>query len=595
MIKQLFFCYVFLISFSLVSQEVITDLAHNPYLKNFKFTHKNSKSSLSLPFIDDFSYDSNIVSSDLWQYSTVYVNRTYPINPPTIGVITFDGLDENGFARDFSSNSSEPSDTLLSKKIDLSSVSSAYFLFFFQAKGLGDAPEPLDKLILEFKNDSLQWETVWISEDTILEDFTKVIKVINQNRFLFDEFQFRFVNYATVSGNFDHWHVDYIKIDELQSVADTLQLNDASFVYSSPSFLKRYQEMPWSHFLNNEADELKDSIDILLRNNDAASNIDYQFNVFNNGNQVYHYPLIGVSRNVTVLDYDQVGNFSFTDPPILIQSNIFTSFEIDSASFLVENILGTNSSDNKLNDTLFYVQNFHSHFAYDDGTAESAYGINVSGAQIAYEFKLNRPDTLRAIQMYFPQMLDSVNDIPFKLTVWDDLSSTGNILYQQEVFPYHTQNGNYYTYLIDEPFKLVGTFYVGWEQSTEDLLNIGLDKNNVSNSYMFYNIGSGWNQSSYLGSWMIRPVLSMKPIVSSVDYVSFDTKIYPNPVDTYCFVKTSENNCIIKVFSVHGVMQKQIFSKNSLTKLDLKDFSSGIYFIEILQNNKREYKKIILQ
>ena len=595
MIKQLFFCYVFLISFSLVSQEVITDLAHNPYLKNFKFTHKNSKSSLSLPFIDDFSYDSNIVSSDLWQYSTVYVNRTYPINPPTIGVITFDGLDENGFARDFSSNSSEPSDTLLSKKIDLSSVSSAYFLFFFQAKGLGDAPEPLDKLILEFKNDSLQWETVWISEDTILEDFTKVIKVINQNRFLFDEFQFRFVNYATVSGNFDHWHVDYIKIDELQSVADTSQLNDASFVYSSPSFLKRYQEMPWSHFLNNEADELKDSIDILLRNNDAASNIDYQFNVFNNGNQVYHYPLIGVSRNVTVLDYDQVGNFSFTDPPILLQSNIFTSFEIDSASFLVENILGTNSSDNKLNDTLFYVQNFHSHFAYDDGTAESAYGINVSGAQIAYEFKLNRPDTLRAIQMYFPQMLDSVNDIPFKLTVWDDLSSTGNILYQQEVFPYHTQNGNYYTYLIDEPFKLVGTFYVGWEQSTEDLLNIGLDKNNVSNSYMFYNIGSGWNQSSYLGSWMIRPVLSMKPIVSSVDYVSFDTKIYPNPVDTYCFVKTSENNCIIKVFSVHGVMQKQIFSKNSLTKLDLKDFSSGIYFIEILQNNKREYKKIILQ
>ena len=94
---------------------------------------------------------------------------------------------------------------------------------------------------------------------------------------------------------------------------------------------------------------------------------------------------------------------------------------------------------------------------------------------------------------------------------------------------------------------------------------------------------------------MIRPVLSMKPIVSSVDYVSFDTKIYPNPVDTYCFVKTSENNCIIKVFSVHGVMQKKIFSKNSLTKLDLKDFSSGIYFIEILQNNKREYKKIILQ
>lgn len=595
MFPKFFFSCCFLISLSLNAQEIVSNLYSNPFLNNCKFKNNHEKSSLTLPFIDDFSYDSHIVNFDLWEYSTVFVNTTYPINPPTIGVITFDGLDENGLARDLSSNSSEPSDTLLSRKIDLSMVTSAYILFYFQAKGLGDAPEFQDKLFLEFKNDSLVWETVWISDDTILQDFTKVVKVINQQRFLFDEFQFRFVNHATISGNFDHWHIDYIKMDELQSVTDTSELNDASFVYNSPSFLQRYQEMPWSHFLNNELDELKDSIDILLRNNNAATNIDYQFNVFENGSQVFHYPLIGVSRNVTVLDYEQAGNFSFTNPPILLQSNIFNSFQIDSASFIVENIIGTNSSDNKSNDTLLYSQHFYSHFAYDDGTAESAYGINVSGAQLAYEFKLNRPDTLRAVQMYFPQMLDSVNDIPFKLTVWDNLSSSGSILYQQEVFPYHTQNGDYYTYLIDEPFQLVGTFYVGWEQTTDDLLNIGLDKNNISNTYMYYNIGSGWNQSSYFGSWMIRPVLSMKPIVSSLEDYYQNTKIYPNPVDTYCFIETIENNSIINVFSIHGVMQKQIFSNTSLTKLDLKDLSSGIYFIEILQNNNKEYKKIILQ
>ncbi len=594
MIKRLFFICIFLISFSLTSQEIVTDLFHNPLLNNFKF-HNNNKSSLSLPFVDDFSYNSHTVNFDLWEHSTVFVNRTYPINPPTIGVITFDGLDEYGLARNLSSTSSEPSDTLLSKKIDLSMISSAYLLFYYQAQGIGDAPEFQDKLLLEFKNDSLTWETVWVSEDTILEDFTKVIQVINQPRFLFNEFQFRFVNYASISGNFDHWHVDYVKMDELQSSSDTTELNDVSFVYNSPSFLKRYQEMPWSHFLNNEADELKDSIDILLRNNDAPTNIDYQFNVYNNGNQVYHYPLIGISRNVTVLDYNQVGNFSFNSPPILLQSNIFNSFQSDSLSFLVQNIIGTNSSDNKLNDTLLYSQNFYSHFSYDDGTAESAYGINVSGAQLAYEFKLNRPDTLRAVQMYFPQMLDSVNDIPFKLTIWDNLSPSGNILYQQEVFPFHTQNGNFYTYYIDEPFQLVGTFYVGWEQTTADLLNIGLDKNNISNSYMYYNIGSGWNQSSYLGSWMIRPLVSMKPIISSLDDYSSNIKIYPNPVDTYCFIETIENNNIINIYSIQGILQKQIFSKALLTKLDLKDLPSGIYIIEISQNHSKEYKKIILK
>ena len=128
MIKRLFFICIFLISFSLTSQEIVTNLFHNPLLNNFKF-HNNNKSSLSLPFVDDFSYNSHTVNFDLWEHSTVFVNRTYPINPPTIGVITFDGLDEYGLARNLSSTSSEPSDTLLSKKIDLSTVSSAYLLF----------------------------------------------------------------------------------------------------------------------------------------------------------------------------------------------------------------------------------------------------------------------------------------------------------------------------------------------------------------------------------------------------------------------------------------------------------------------------------
>ena len=123
----------------------------DPVLADYKYKINPFKSTLSLPFIDDFSYDSHQVDNDLWMESSVFVNRTYPINPPTIGVATFDGLDANGFARDFSpSTSSEPSDTLLSQTIDLSGISSAYFMFYYQAKGMGDAPQQLDKLVLEF-------------------------------------------------------------------------------------------------------------------------------------------------------------------------------------------------------------------------------------------------------------------------------------------------------------------------------------------------------------------------------------------------------------------------------------------------------------
>ena len=200
----------------------------------------------------------------------------------------------------------------------------------------------------------------------------------------------------------------------------------------------------------------------------------------------------------------------------MIDNQIFPVSSADSAEFIFRNSIKTEPSDFKNNDTVFYLQRFYSHFAYDDGSAESAYGINVQGAKLAYEFKLNRPDTLRAIQMYFPQMLDSVNHIPFKLTIWDNINGSGSIIYQQEVKPVHTKHGAFHTYHLDSLFQLVGTFYIGWEQTTNDLLNIGLDKNLHANQYMYYNVGAGWNNSQFPGSWMMRPVVSQKQLISEV-------------------------------------------------------------------------------
>ena len=586
----------FLIFFSALSkaQEVVSNLISNPQLSKNQFI-SNNKLVVNLPFIDDFSYNSSVVDSSLWQNSSVFVNRTYPINPPTLGVATFDGLNEKGLARDFSPFSiSEPSDTLLSRPIDMSGLTSAYLMFYFQGKGIGDAPQIQDKLVLEFLRDSV-WEQKWVSNGITMSEFEKVVVIIDSVHYLTNNFQFRFRNYATISGNFDHWHIDYVKLDELLSSSDTMDLNDVAFVYNSPSFLKRYYEMPWTHFLNNESSELKDSIDIIIRNNSASINVDYQFNIFENNNQIFHYPTIGVSRNVSILDYDTIGNFSFSNPPINISNNPFNSFQMDSTIFNIQHIIGTASSDNKLNDTLYHNQNFLSHFAYDDGTCEAAYGLNVTGAKIAYKFKLNRPDTLRAVQMYFPQMLDSVNDIPFQLTIWNDLNGIGNIVYQQEIFPVHTENGAYHTYYIDQPFKIVGTFYVGWEQTTGDLLNIGLDKNNQANDYMFYNVGAGWNVSSYLGSWMIRPVLSMQEIVSSTINEKLQFRVFPNPASSKFYIQTIDKNSVISIFSMQGVLIHRFNMTSNFQKVNVKNLSAGVYIVELLNEKNRRYQKIIVK
>ena len=583
------------IALFLSSQEVCTDLVVDP-----KYSINNSNLFTKgfpndLPFFDDFSTENISVSNNLWDLSSVKVTRNYAINPPSIGVATFDGLNEYGLARDFSViNSSAPSDTLLSKPIDLSGLSAAFFMFYFQGKGLGDAPESEDKLVLEFFNGSI-WVEKWSSLGVAMQEFEKEVIIIDSAQYLTVDFKFRFRNYATISGNFDHWHIDYLVINELLNISDTTELNDVSFVYSSPSFLNRYYEMPWTHFLNNEATELKDSIDIILRNNSASVNVDFQFNVYENNSQIYHYPIVGVSRNITILDYDTIGNFSFTNPPIDIQSNIFSSFELDSTSFLVQYIIKTSTSDVKYNDTLYHNQNFFSHFAYDDKSAESAYGINTNGAMLAYEFKLNRPDTLRAIQMYFPQMLDSVSNIPFKLTIWKDINGQGNILYQQDVYPVHTENGNYHTYYLDSLFQLVGTFYVGWEQTTNDLLNIGLDKNNNANEYMYYNVGSGWLNSSYLGSWMIRPILSMNQIVSNIPEINNTYSVYPNPAKSSIFIQSTANSNLISIYTSNGILIRKFKSNFDRIQIDVNDLTRGIYILEISNDSGINYQKIFIQ
>ena len=593
--KYIFLVFFNCIAFFLSSQEVCTDLVIDPIysLNNTNLLNKGFPNDFL--FFDDFSAENVFVNNNLWDFSSVKVTRNYAINPPSLGVATFDGLNEYGLARDFSViNSSAPSDTLLSKPIDLSGLSAAFFMFYFQGKGLGETPEIQDKLVLEFFNGSF-WVEKWSSFGVAMLEFEKEVIIIDSAQYLTNDFKFRFRNYATISGNFDHWHIDYLVINELLNVSDTTELNDVSFVYSSPSFLKRYYEMPWTHFLNNEANELKDSIDIILRNNSASVNVDFQFNVYENNSQIYHYPIIGVSRNVTILDYDTIGNFSFTNPPIDIQSNIFNSFELDSASFLVQYIIKTSNSDIKNNDTLYHDQNFLSHFAYDDKSAESAYGINTNGAMLAYEFKLNRPDTLRAIQMYFPQMLDSVSDIPFKLTIWKDINGQGNVLYQQDVYPVHTENGNYHTYYLDSLFQLVGTFYVGWEQTTDDLLNIGLDKNNNANEYMYYNVGSGWLNSSYLGSWMIRPILSMNQIVSNIPNKNNTYSVYPNPATHNLFIESTDNSNLISIYTLNGILIRKFKYNLNIIQIDVNDIASGAYILKISNDSGVNYQKILIQ
>ena len=490
--KRLIFLFIFS-SFIVKSQEFISPLISNSHLKEYNVMFFKNKSSLSIPFIDDFSNQSFSPDSNLWQDNSVFINRNYGVNPITIGVATFDGL--NSFGRPYNmtltGTDSENADTLSSQKIDLSNVDTAYFMFYYQAQGNGDNPQITDSLILEFYSgiDSLGnelWHTIWKKEGSVFHEFKKFVYVFTDAKYLNSEFKFRFRNLASVTGNFDHWNVDYVKLDEYNNSSDTSFLNDVAFVRNTPQILKRYREIPWIHFVNDVMQEMNDSLEIILKNNtDIIQSIDYRYDVYNeNGNLVYHYPVLGgnnSTRNVDVPPFNISGTYAFNSPPIMLDNQIFPVSSADSAEFIFRNSIKTDPFDFKNNDTVSHLQKFYSHFAYDDGSAESAYGINVQGAKLAYEFKLNRPDTLRIVQMKFVEMHEDLTNNQFALTIWGNNNGIPGIeVYKDTVVIDYKDRGQFTNYYLRNGVGLVGTFFIGWEQITNEILNLGLDKNTVS-------------------------------------------------------------------------------------------------------------------
>ena len=75
-----------------------------------------------------------------------------------------------------------------------------------------------------------------------------------------------------------------------------------------------------------------------------------------------------------------------------------------------------------MNDTLYHFQRFD-HYSYDDGSAEAAYGLVGSGAELAVQFSPPNgiEDTIKSILIHFSPSVNDASTNPFFIQVWDDL------------------------------------------------------------------------------------------------------------------------------------------------------------------------------
>ena len=106
------------------AQEFLTGITQNSILvKAYNSnTPKGTRDiSVRLPFTEDFSNYTGYPSSELWTDRKCFVNNTFAIAPPSIGVATFDALDENGKIYAHADRTTFPADTLTSVCIRLDS------------------------------------------------------------------------------------------------------------------------------------------------------------------------------------------------------------------------------------------------------------------------------------------------------------------------------------------------------------------------------------------------------------------------------------------------------------------------------------------
>ena len=489
--------------------------------------------TLDLPFEDDFSNVGPRPSYAHWIDASVYRNNDMAVRPPSQGFVTFDGLDSAGYPYDASSLLAVGrADRLQSLPIRLGSYGpqdSLYLSFAYQPAGWCESPEPVDSFLLEFSTRSGLWQRVWFALGGTLQPFRTVMVPVRDTGFLYDGFAMRWSSYGSLTGLVDVWHLDYVRLASGRNAGDSLR-NDVSPVHTNATYLRPYRSMPFDQFMADTLRFLNPLHGYDLNNNGVATSVNHRYQVFQDGgaapwlsSPVLNLPNLGTAQN-----------FGMVYPRFVVPIA-----GGDSVDLVLEYGTQANGDVNPANDTLRERVRWWNYLAYDDGTAETGYGINVVAGSVANKFWLARPDSLRGVWMYFTQAAANASNELFVLKVWSQVQERGRgatEIYRSNI-PYRPvygdSIGHFVFFGIDPPLPVSDSFYVGWQQETPGLLNIGLDRNDTLVRYnRWFNTQGIWEESSIAGSWMIRPVLggpfrypaSVAPASSRML-----NKCYPNP------------------------------------------------------------------
>jgi len=581
------------------AQEFLMPLRENIVIRDRAAAKNNvvqKPTILTLPFFEDFTDDDPYPNTERWADRYVYINNTMGRQPVSRGVATFDALNEKGavYYDNIDAYTRISADTLTSRAIDLSGhvpADSVYLSFFYQPKGYGFFPKPSDSLSLYLLKSNGVWEKVWSqSSDTTQQPFRQVMIPVTDTGYFNSNFKMRWINLATIGISNSHWNLDYIRLDEGRSWSDTT-IRDIAFTRDPLPILNDFSAMPFRHFKTNPASFLAGNLTATLQNIGTASqNVTsgYTATVQATGSQLGTGSTANTAAAHTQTDISfpmyNAGSYTPADPNgrIVYEHRFYCS--------------STYPGEPKENDTIVYRQVFDNYFAYDDGTAEQAYFLNLLPAAPGYtavEYALYRPDTLRGIAVRFATTLPSGSLKQFAIGVYRDIAVNGGsdqLLYQESfLYPEYEDTINKFSvYSFSQPLVMEpGTFYISIIQAagSSDSLQIALDANRSGANHRYFKVEHTWEPSLLNGALLLRPLLGAPlPVgISQAHLPELAWDMYPNPAGRALHVRIPDLKGTGATYSITDVQGRTLLSgpASRNTDIDLRSLSPGIYFVRI--------------
>jgi hypothetical protein len=585
-----------LVEFAPIQNQKIKN--HNPIEENSRILQGNS-----LPFWDDFSQGIDTLK---WTLSGVSYTETIGLNAPSIGMILFDGVDVNGNPYSLSQRDQGETDYLTSKAFDLSSLNtsaseSLYLSFFWQAAGRAELPDESDQLTLQIMNSAGSWITIWsqlggvgLDTEVFNQEIVKILPAWQHAAF-----QFRFFAQGRQSGPFDSWLLDYIYLNNGRTGTD-LDYKDRSLTRKNELRIGDFGAYPFA----------------LLEANQTGlwSTIQNEFYNLENRFRAMEYSIV-ISDSSTINTTPINLNTPFNPVPNALERRVFTSREfeeipIPKSETNLEIISSITSGDGllyevaagdttffpsvnyELNDTVRTSLPLLDYFAYDNGSADYAAGINQRSGKLAVKYNTPEEVYIKGVSINFtnPKQANQAVDI----NVWKDLDEDP-IFTRQDLIAVKETGQEFLYYSLDTNIRVDGDFYVGFTQFTNDFIHVGLDKVNDTGDKLFYNVVGAWVQNDEVrGSLMIRPHISIDAPFEVAVAPEQNIRIYPNPVETQLNLEGRFSE--VRVFDSYGreiFLERQLSSKGEIVNFNGQ--RPGVYLLNLTTEAGMQSYRILVK